>query len=385
MSPLLAPLPASPVEIGTIEVFVLRAPIETPVRTSFGVMRDRPAVFVRVEDVDGVVGWGEIWCNFPACGAEHRARLVDSVLAPRLAGGKFDSPMDVFRHLSQHTAVLAIQSGEAGPFAQAIAGIDIALWDLCARRARQPLWRYLSGQCGKTRVYASGISPDDCVEMAIRKQSEGYRAFKLKVGFGEQRDLRNVQAMRVALGSSAALMVDANQGWDLDTASRMASRLEPFGLQWLEEPLRADSAWDAWLELARTTRVPLAAGENIVGECAFTAAMDSGALSVVQPDIAKWGGISGNWAVVDRIGQAGLRYYPHYLGGGIGLLASGHLLAASGGEGALEIDSNANPLRTRLSLALNTIDEGWADLGDKPGLGVTPNLTELCEVARRTH
>jgi D-galactarolactone cycloisomerase len=64
------------------QAFVFRCPISTPVRTSFGNMHDRPAVFVRVEDEDGAVGWGETWCNFPSCGAEHRARLLETVVAP---------------------------------------------------------------------------------------------------------------------------------------------------------------------------------------------------------------------------------------------------------------------------------------------------------------
>ena len=67
-----------------LQAFVLRCPSPVPVRTSFGIMRERPAVFVRAENADGAVGWGEIWCNFPACGAEHRVRLLDTVVAPLL-------------------------------------------------------------------------------------------------------------------------------------------------------------------------------------------------------------------------------------------------------------------------------------------------------------
>ncbi len=153
-------LPQSALCIDKIEVFACRAPITTPVRTSFGEMHDRPAVFVRVTDTDGAMGWGEVWCNFPACGAEHRARLLETVMRPLLLGRSFTGPADTFTYLSQRTAVLAIQSGEPGPIAQTIAGIDLALWDLCARRAGQPLWRYLGGKSGDVNVYASGINPD---------------------------------------------------------------------------------------------------------------------------------------------------------------------------------------------------------------------------------
>ncbi|HYG46205.1 MAG TPA: mandelate racemase/muconate lactonizing enzyme family protein, partial [Bordetella sp.] len=93
-----------------VSVHVLRYPVERPVRTSFGTMHDRPAVFVRVQDRDGAHGWGEVWCNFPACGAEHRARLVVSVLRPLLLGRQFDGPAAAFAHLTAATEVLALQS-----------------------------------------------------------------------------------------------------------------------------------------------------------------------------------------------------------------------------------------------------------------------------------
>ena len=113
--------------IRSIEAFCYRYPLATPVVTSFGKMLNRPAVFVRVIDEDGVEGWGEAWSNFPAPGAEHRARLVNEVLAPGLVGNKFDGPAQAFNALTRGTEVLTLQCGEPGPFAQAISGIDLAL------------------------------------------------------------------------------------------------------------------------------------------------------------------------------------------------------------------------------------------------------------------
>jgi len=379
----LTPLPAAPVRPARIEAFVFRCPIATPVRTSFGVMHDRPAVFVRAEDADGATGWGEIWCNFPAVGAEHRARLLESVLAPLATSRAFESPTEAFEWLSAKTAVLAIQSGEPGPMAQAIAGIDLALWDLCARRAGQPLWRYLGGRSDAVTAYASGINPDAPEQVVARKRDESYRAFKLKIGFGAERDLRNLRALRELLGERTPLMVDANQGWTLAEARAMAPALGEFGLGWLEEPLRADRPWSEWRELARDTRIPLAAGENVMGHEDFAAAIESGTLSVLQPDLAKWGGISGCWPAVQRGLAAGLRYCPHYLGGGIGLLASAHVLAAAGGDGILEIDANPNPLRTELMGPLGRLQEGGAKLGDAPGIGIEPDLEQLAEICAR--
>jgi L-alanine-DL-glutamate epimerase-like enolase superfamily enzyme len=135
--------------------------------------------------------------------------------------------------------------------------------------------------------------------------------------------------------------------------------------------------------LARATRIPLAAGENLIGDTAFDAMIESHALSVVQPDLAKWGGISGCLPVIDRIHAAGLQYCPHFLGAGVGLLASAHVLAARGRPGSmLEVDANENPLRTVLSPALDHITEGRADLGHAPGLGVEPDLVDLRTLCR---
>ena len=111
-------------KIRTVESMVYRYPLETVVQTSFGIMNDRPMVLVKLVDEDGLVGVGEVWCNFPAVGAEHRARLIDSVFEPLLTAVSFDDPIAAFEILTKKTWVLGLQT-EFGPIAQCIAGIDI--------------------------------------------------------------------------------------------------------------------------------------------------------------------------------------------------------------------------------------------------------------------
>ena len=366
-----------PLQIRSLRALVWRYPLKTPVVTSFGTMRDRPMVLVRAEDTDGNAGWGEIWCNFPAVGAEHRARLVHGVLAPIVTSRSFDNASAAFDALTEQTTVLALQAGEPGPFAQAIAGVDIALWDLEARRAQQPLWRFLGGTSPRVKVYASGLNPDRPADIAATRRNEGYRAFKLKIGFGRERDIANVGALREALGDGVDLMVDANQAWSLETAIDMAAALEPFYIGWLEEPLRADRPWSDWQSLRERTRIPLAAGENVAGDDAFDAALAANVLSVVQPDIAKWGGYTRGIPVARRIVQSSARFCPHWLGGGVGLLASAHALAAVGGGGMLEVDANPNPLRSATCGPLATVTDGCGVLNNRPGLGLEPDLAGL--------
>ncbi len=357
---------------------VFRCPLDQPVTTSFGTMRDRPMVMIEVEDDQGARGWGEAWCNFPAVGAEHRARLVDSVLTPILLARSFRNPAEAFEHMTERTAVLALQSAEPGPFAQAIAGVDTALWDLAARRIGKPLWQLLDPAGSATiGVYASGLNPDAPERLAKAKQELGYRAFKLKVGFGSVRDVANLTALVDTLGPDARLMVDANQGWSVEQALDMLPKLEKFNLGWLEEPVRADVPWSEWRRLKNATRIPLAGGENIAGNANFEHAFSAKVLGVVQPDLAKWGGLTATLSVARRIREVGLRFCPHYLGGGIGLLASAHLLAAVGGDGLLEIDANPNPLRSLLAADLEVIRDGKVSLSGSAGLGLEPDLDAL--------
>jgi D-galactarolactone cycloisomerase len=362
-------------DIADVEAFVFRAPADPPVRTSFGIMYNRPALLLRLTDLDGMTGWGEVWCNFPSVGAEHRARLLISTLKPLLCGQSWPSPRACFDALTARLRILAIQSGEPGPLAQIIAGVDVAIWDILGKRAGQPLWRLFGG--GATvAVYASGINPDDPLRMVEAKAREGYDAFKLKVGFSQQQDLENVSTLRSALGEGGTLMVDANQGWSLDQAGEMLARLEPHNLTWVEEPVSADTPWQAWKSLSQGGSTWLAAGENLRGEESFRLACDEGGIRVIQPDLGKWGGFSGCLPVGRYAQQAGLWFCPHWLGAGIGLIASMHLKAALGGEGYVEIDSNPNPLRDMLAQPAFVVDGGKVTLSERPGLGVEPLLEE---------
>ncbi len=373
--------------ISKIECWVFRAPIKAPVSTAFGTMTNRPALFLRLSASDGAWGWGEVFCNFPQVGAEHRARLIDSLFAPLLQGSPSDDPPRLRERLEEQTRRVAIQCGEPGPFAQIIGAVDQALWDLAGRRAGLPLWKLLAaGNSESTgentgagskrvRVYASGLGPDRVAETALRKKAEGFAAFKFKVGFAAERDRANFAEIRAALGSEARIMVDANQAWSPATAAQRIAELAPFNPYWVEEPLAADEPVSRWRELAGQCGVPLAAGENLRGMGAFKEALDAGYLAFVQPDVAKWGGISACRDVARLASSRKAVFCPHWLGGGIGLAASLHLRAAMGPEGYAEVDANPNPLREEVFSPRP--EDGWVTLTDEPGLGVEPDLARL--------
>lgn len=361
------------------EAHVFCAPIDQPVRTSFGTMTERAAVFVRVEDSDGAHGWGEIWCNFPNPSAEYRARLCIEIVASHAFGKPIDDPVTLSAEIDRALHVLRIQSGDAGGFSSAAAGLDLAIHDLVARKQGLPLWKTLGGDDGSpVPVYASGINPGaDACETVERMRDAGYRAFKIKIGFGEETDFASLTPAAKQLESGERLMVDVNQGWDLATARAMVPRLAEFGLGWIEEPLMADRPTAEWAQVAAIAPTMLAAGENMRGAGQFQQAIDSGLFGVLQPDAAKWGGHSGCLPIAKAALAGGRIFCPHYLGAGIGPMHSLHLLAAVRGPGLLEVDANANPLREGLLQDHFEVHDGCVSLPDGPGLGLEPDLKPL--------
>jgi D-galactarolactone cycloisomerase len=224
------------------------------------------------------------------------------------------------------------------------------------------------------RRYASGLNPDTAPETVARCRETGFTAFKVKVAFGTETDTQVVSALARDLRSGERLMVDANQGWDIAEARRAVPRLGAFGLGVIEEPIPADRPVHEWAELAMLSPVPLAGGENVMGFEAFATLIRDGNHGVVQPDMLKWGGVTGAYAVARRAVAAGRSYCPHWLGSGIGLAAAAQVLAAAGGAGKLEHDVMENPLREVLAQPFPRVRDGVFPLPDGPGLGVEPNL-----------
>ena len=314
---------------------------------------------------------GARWfANWPAAGAEHRCRLLAEDVAALVLGVAFDGPADLFDGLTAATRIRAIQCGEPGPFAQVIAGLDAAAWDLCARRAGVALRDLLApGAPAAVPAYASGIAVAAAPGMVAAAREAGFDAAKVKVGFDALTEPAALAALRRGAGPDLAIMADANQAWDERTAAGFLDAVRELDLAWLEEPVVATASGAVWRRLA-ARGTPIAGGENLGAAEAFAAAIDGRHLAVVQPDVAKWGGVTGCLRVARRARAAGLAYCPHFLGGGIGLAASAHLLAAAGGPGRLEVDVNPNGLRDAFGTAGERVRDGAWRIAVGPGIGV---------------
>jgi D-galactarolactone cycloisomerase len=367
------------VSVSGLTVRLFRAEVGQAMVTSFGELRDRPSLIIEIEDRDGTRGWGEAWCNFPAFAAERRAHFIREVVAPLLVGEQLEEPDEAARIIDRALGIQAIQSGEQGLLASVIAAIDQALWDLVARRKELPLWQLLGGR-PQVPVYASGLVPDGIEQRVSILDSAGHRAVKIRVGFGDEVDLAAVATVRDLLGDEALLLVDANQAWSARHAVDMAERLAASKVAWLEEPIRADEPARVWREVADRSPIPLAAGENIRDNNGFSELIDARVVHNIQPDIGKWGGITGGLAVGRRAVSSGLACSPHWQAGAIGLALSLNLLAALGGTGLGEIDVNANPLRD--TFPLPPVREGVIELVEEPGFGFEPDFAEVAKYER---
>lgn len=347
-------------------------------------MYDRPAVFIRVEDKDGAFGWGEVFANWPSAAAEHRVNLLARDIGPLVFDCPLNQPNELFHALTKQTHIVALQSGEWGPFRQVIAGLDIAVWDMFARKSNQPLRRFMNKNAAdQIPAYASGIHIKDADTLIEVARQIGFSNFKVKVGFDHQDDVTRLQRLFEEKSKDETIAADANQAWDISEALAFMKQTASFPLAWLEEPIPADSPDQEWRRLNDARRYPLAGGENIVGHEDFSKIIHSAQLQVLQPDIIKWGGLTGCLAVGQQALEQGLNYCPHFLGGGIGLQASANLLSAVGGDGLLEVDVNPNPLRDGFgAIASSIADQGW-QCNNAAGLGIVELPHELASL--RTH
>ncbi len=369
------------ITINQIEPFVFRSPLETPRRNAFGIARERQVLLVRVVDGEGREGWGESFSNWPSFGVEYRAHYISEIIAPALKGFAFEDPPEVFERASNRLRPLRQQTADFGAINQAIAAIDIAVWDLFAKHREQPLWRALGGTSAQpVPVYASALTGDNFDKFLQPALAKGMKSFKLKVGFGRETDVEALTELRRQTGADARLMVDANQIWTPQEAvDNIAALADVTDLFWVEEPISALADPDIWATLAQQSPVDLAAGENLYGLDALRPFLANKAVTYFQPDIIKWGGLSGVREVGKKILANGSSWCPHYLGGGLGLAATAHLIAAMDAPTMLEFDVSENPFREMLFEADRYLKDGAIRPGDAPGHGVVPDLQALAQ------
>ncbi len=355
-------------KIISVRTLLIRLPLPRPMAGPFGQLAARHNLLVVIETDGGSRGIGEVWSNFPPWGCAERKEIVDRALKPLLVGQTLDDPTRLYRLMHQRTRLLALQWGAPGPVHQAVAGVDIAVWDAHARHLGRPLRKLIADDApDEVPAYASGIGPDDTIERIEASRAAGHSRFKIRIPFGVEVARRMLREARAASGE-APLMADGNQALTVAEAEALIPDLAAAGLEWLEEPFPVDDV-DDYLAFARKCPVPIAWGENARGVDGLERCIESPA-RVIQPDITKTLGISEGLVVGRRVIAAGKRLCFHMYGGPIGLVASAQLTAALRGDW-LEMDANPNPLYDRVVATPPVVRDGCLILDGTPGLGAT--------------
>lgn len=367
--------------IEDVRVVLVKAPLEHPIIAPFGRVEVRHNLLVLVRLASGVVGMGEVWANFPPWGCPERVEILKKVVRPALLRESLDDPARLFGKLAKAMRGLANQMGAIGPFQQALAGTDIALWDAHSRAGGQPLRQALAPgtPSDAVDVYATNL-PIDRPEMIGVMAEKGHTRFKVKLPADTSMGPRWLPKAREAAGERP-LMMDASQGQTPESLEGIMDTLVAARLGWLEEPFPVDdlAAYRHWHGLAG--RPPLAMGENSYGEAGFRTLLDEIDPDWAQPDITKTAGITLGGRLVAMGKARGKKVALHMYGGPVGLYASAQLAAARGDVDLVEMDAKPNPLFGNLEAPPRVVD-GQLVLPDAPGLGITidPEVLERFDV-----
>jgi L-alanine-DL-glutamate epimerase-like enolase superfamily enzyme len=292
--------------IDEVRVRRIRIPLSRPWGAD---VRDLSVLEVAVTASDGTRGHGFSWT--PTIGGRAVQALLEDDIVP-FALGRPAEPS-----IWQSVWERIHEAGGGGVTTIALAGLDLALWDLRGRREHRSVTDLLGRRHERQPVYGSGVNlhypVEELVAQVERWVAVGYQAVKVKIGKPDlAEDLDRLAAVREVLGPDRGLMVDANQRWDLDTATRAAEALLPLGVRWLEEPLRADDL-AAHRELKRRVPIAIAVGENIHTVHRFRDWLDAGVPDVVQPNVIRVGGITPVLAIADLARERGVELAPHLL------------------------------------------------------------------------
>jgi len=358
--------------IAAVEPAHYRIPLPSVLSDStHGTITAFELITVRLRDADGAEGVGYTY-TVGRLGAAVHAILARDV--PDLLKGR---DAERTEELWQHLWWALHYGGRGGPVSLALSAIDIALWDVKAKRANTPLWRLLGGYDPRVPAYAGGIDLDLPLDALLRQTeanlARGFRAIKMKVGRAKlAEDVERVAAMRKHLGEGFPLMADANMKWTADVAIRAARAFAPYDLFWLEEPVVPEDITGS-ARVLREGGLPVASGENLHSLWEFRQLIEAGGVSYPEPDVTNCGGITAFLKIAHLAEAFGLLVTSH---GAHDLTV--HLLAALPNRSYLEAHGFgldrfiADPLR---------LEEGFAIAPDRPGHGVRFDWAGLAPLA----
>ena len=326
---------------------------------------------VRIFDADGGIGTGYSYTI--GTGGPSVMMLIRHTLAPALIGREAFEIEKIWRDLlflTHATSVGAITS-------LALAAIDTALWDLKCIRLAEPLHRLAGGAQSRIPLYTTEggwlhIETAALVDDAVEAKEKGFGGAKIKVGRPHvSEDAARLEAVRSAVGPAFEIMTDANQRFTIDQAIRLARRLTPIDIAWLEEPLTADDL-SGHVRLSQSTTLPVAVGESLYSPLHFREYLQQGACSIVQVDAARIGGIT-PWLKVAHLAECfNVPVCPHFL-------MELHVSLCAAVPNARWVE-HIPQLDSLLEMPMQ-ITDGHAIPSDRPGLGIAWDFNAIARAA----
>jgi muconate cycloisomerase len=373
--------PASPLEIGDVRLVLADIPVRRPHHMSFTTLTAVNFVFVRIETRDGLVGWGEAACLGGPTWSEESAESIAATLE------RYVNPWLIGRDAAQLEGLRLEMARrvQGNPFARA--AVEMALWDLNGRALGVPVHRLLGGRVRDRVPLSWSLAVGDAhAELAEARDlvERGHRIFKIKTAaLPVAEDVARVRAIREAVGPAVRLRVDANQGWDRPTALRAIRAMEPFDLDFVEQPV---PRWDldGLAEIARSVSVPIMADESCASLQDALAIARRGGVSILALKLTKSAGLAPTMAIARIAEAAGLGCY-------VGCMIESSLGTAAYLQAALAAPPvtwgcelfgplllTGDVVRERVRYA-----DGCILALDGPGLGVEVDETALKEWTRR--
>ena len=318
-------------KINSIKSHVLRYELDKELGYSQQYYKHRTAHLVEVQTDEGITGWGE--CFGPGNIALANKYIVEKVIQPLIIG---EDPINK-EYIWHKVYNLLRDSGQKGMPIQALSGIDIALWDILAKKAKLPLYQLLGGKTNnKIPVYGYGMmlqkkTVEELCELfkkeANQIKEKNFKAMKMKVGLGPKDDLKLVSAVREAIGDNFKLMVDANHAYNKNDALYVGRGLDEMDIYWFEEPV-APEDYDSYRELKDKLKTNIAGGEAEFTKYGWNQLIKNNCIDIAQPEVCGLGGIT-EYLKISALAQANfIPIINHVWGSALSVAVNLHLLTS---------------------------------------------------------
>ncbi len=378
------------ITISNIETYVLKDSLEKNFFFSQWEYSERCICIVKISCTDGTYGWGEGY---------GPADILESgidFLKPQVIGGNPMHNEVIWNNMYRKTLDFA----RRGVLVASMSAIDIAIWDIKGKLLNQPVGTIMGGVHRDHVVpYATGMyftekdNPSKDFESEAKNYlDKGFKAIKMKVGLGIDRDVANVKHLRSLLGDNIKLMIDSNHAYTYMEALELSKKLEPYLISWFEEPVSPEF-YEQYAELRQKTTIPIAGGECEYLRFGFHQLLKNKSVDIIQPDICACGGLTEAKRIASLASTYGVDVVPHTWGSSIGLHVALHFISnlesvpgrMFSPDFLLEFDQTENALREQLTFPKLEMENGKIKVPTAPGLGLEVNQEALEKFTVKTN